>query len=459
MIVSAPSFAQLILASVLIRVVLIFYSEWHDAHSVVKYTDVDYRVFTDAAKYILRQKFNFVIEPETENVAQGPIGHWFPIGDPYKRETYRYTPLLALILTPNIWLLPSFGKFIFAACDILVGVLIRRLLLSQVLVKPHGQAAPKDEARNKADLEKAATLYTSLYLLNPLVFSISTRGSSESTLGALVVGTLYYALNERWDAAAILLGLSTHWKIYPVIYVASIVGLVSSNNPASGQNLLSWLERLVNRRTIRFAFISGVTFLLLSGAMYLIWGYPFLYETYLYHLYRRDHRHNFSPHFYPIYLTYPPYGSTNANDNISLFRKLLRSPLTSFVPQMTLALGTGLLFGDRKESLPFTWFIQTALFVTFNKVCTSQYFLWYLTLLPLVLPSLSISLMRGGVLIAVWIGTQAMWLRTAYELEFLGKNVYHDLWVRSIVFMLANCWIISEIMDGFAKKQRQRVKR
>jgi phosphatidylinositol glycan class M len=50
----------------------------------------------------------------------------------------------------------------------------------------------------------------------------------------------------------------------------------------------------------------------------------------------------------------------------------LRSPLISFVPQMTLSLGTGLLFGRRKEDLPFTWFVQTAVFVLFNKVCTSQ---------------------------------------------------------------------------------------
>ena len=101
------------------------------------------------------------------------------------------------------------------------------------------------------------------------------------------------------------------------------------------------------------------------------WGQTFLYESYLYHLHRLDHRHNFSPYFYLTYLTYPSIDSANF-EPLSSWSRILRSPLTSFVPQMGLALGLGLLFGRRKEDLVFTWFLQTVVFVVFNKVCTSQ---------------------------------------------------------------------------------------
>lgn len=104
----------------------------------------------------------------------------------------------------------------------------------------------------------------------------------------------------------------------------------------------------------------------------LSWGYPFLYESYLYHLHRLDHRHNFSPYFYQTYLTYPSLESPITLASPSLWSRLLRSPLTSFVPQIGLAVGLGLLFGRKKEDLVFTWFLQTTVFVVFNKVCTSQ---------------------------------------------------------------------------------------
>ena len=67
------SIRALLVFSGVIRVALILYSEWHDAHSLVKYTDVDYLVFTDAT--------SFTMTPGPTNHAQGPLGKWFNIGE------------------------------------------------------------------------------------------------------------------------------------------------------------------------------------------------------------------------------------------------------------------------------------------------------------------------------------------------------------------------------------------
>ncbi|KAJ3744853.1 GPI mannosyltransferase 1 [Lentinula detonsa] len=417
------SFHNVLILSIFIRVALILYSEWHDVRSLVKYTDIDYHVFTDAARFLIHPG------PGDKNKAQGYLGYLANFGDPYSRETYRYTPLLALIVSPNDWLHPSFGKYLFAACDIINGIILYNLLISSILPKTHNVA-------------KIATTYTALHLLNPMVFSISTRGSSESILSLFVLLTLYGALKNRWDMAAVMLGLSVHWKIYPVIYGFSCISALANTKHGLG--------RLLNWKIVRFGVLSVSTFLILSGICYLIWGYPFLYESYLYHLHRLDHRHNFSPYFYLTYLTYPSLHEDAYNlDSLSTWNRVLQSSLTSFMPQMTLAIGTGLLFGKSKSHLPFAWFVQTVLFVVFNKVCTSQYFLWYLLLLPLVLPRISMSRTKALACVAIWVAVQALWLSEAYRLEFLGSNVFYGLWIRGLIYIAGNCWVIAQLMENY----------
>lgn len=65
--------------------------------------------------------------------------------------------------------------------------------------------------------------YAAIWLLNPMVATISTRGSSEGILGVLVIGLLWAVLQRRIALAGVLLGLSVHLKIYPVVYGVSIL--------------------------------------------------------------------------------------------------------------------------------------------------------------------------------------------------------------------------------------------
>jgi hypothetical protein len=100
------------------------------------------------------------------------------------------------------------------------------------------------------------------------------------------------------------------------------------------------------------------------------WGQPFLEHTFLYHLTRLDHRHNFSPYFYPIYHSLLPSSSTYI-DTYPLLAKIIRHPLTSFLPQTTLVTLAGFKL-PKAIGIEGTMFFQTVIFVTFNKVVTSQ---------------------------------------------------------------------------------------
>lgn len=82
-----------------------------------------------------------------------------------------------------------------------------------------------------------------------------------------------------------------------------------------------------------------------------------------------------------------------------------------------------------------------------------QYFLWYLVFLPLYLPRSSFlrNPRLGITALALWVLTQAAWLHQGYALEFLGESTFvPGLWMSSLAFFLANCWILGIIVSDVA---------
>ncbi|KAJ1892257.1 GPI mannosyltransferase 1 [Kickxella alabastrina] len=370
----------------LLRVGMLLFGLWQDAHMTVKYTDIDYSVFTDAARFV-----------------------WAG-GSPYQRSTYRYTPLLAWLLTPNIWLHATFGKWLFVACDCAVGALITRIL----------------RARKIDDSTTAA--YAALWLLNPQVATISTRGSAESVVCAAVMAALYAFQRRSLVLGSTLFGLAVHLKIYPIVYALPL--LVALDSTTYGAQPSSQ-ARLLNVYRVKFFAISAGVFMLLSVVMYGAYGREFVDETYVYHVTRKDHRHNYSMWFFPIYLEF--------HSSASLAMGLL-----SFLPQVAVVATIGLVYG---KDLYFAAFAQTFAFVAYNKVCTAQYFMWYVCFLPVVWPYNAQRLWpKGAALLAIWFGSQALYLQQAYRLEFLGENTFAWLWLAGLAIFASNNWILQQII-------------
>ncbi|KAK3690142.1 PIG-M-domain-containing protein [Podospora appendiculata] len=429
----------LYLSAALLRAVLLLYGLWQDANSPLKYTDIDYLVFTDAARFVSRGQ------------------------SPYARETYRYTPVLAWLLLPTaqttgnpFWdaVLFHSGKVLFATADLVAGWLLERILTMGSTGKTSRAISGMDAAR--------ARKFAAIWLLNPMVAAISTRGSSEGLLGVLVTALLWAVLARRVTLAGLLLGFGVHFKIYPFIYAPAIVWWMDRERMAAGSKAptkaaskqtsnVTWINRIVSFITparIQLAVISLLTFLLLNAAMFILHGTPFLTHTYLHHVTRIDHRHNFSPYNTQLYLTSSLSSSSSSSSSSPHPSKTLQIESLAFLPQLLLS--TVLIpLALAKKSLPSAMLAQTFAFVTFNKVCTSQYFLWYMVLLPLYLPGSSFLRDRrlGLAALALWVGGQALWLQQGYELEFLGRSTFvPGLWVASLGFFLVNCWILGVIV-------------
>ncbi|CEM15002.1 unnamed protein product [Vitrella brassicaformis CCMP3155] len=442
-------------AAIGIHAALIAWGLHQDKTLSVPYTDIDYHVFSDAAR------------------------HLYEGASPYERETYRYTPLLAWLLVPVVWH-PLFGKALFCLANLVCAALIEHVL------------------RARGVRARPSLLLSCLWLMNPIPLNVATRGSCDTLTCAMILVLVRELVDMNpagkrrvgcsWAAvrAAVVYGFLVHWRVFPVIYGLPILLLlnpdylsckftrplaVDTPKPSvsdiakgntkddhdSGEDgdgngdgdddiaedmfsarrgslppVLSVASLLrLNGDQMVFVAISGGLFLALMAVFYYWYGWVFVYETYLYHLVRSDLAHNFSPYFY-IARMMQPYPTLAKVVSIGVF-----------VPQWAGALVLGAYYARKRVELGL--FMQTLWFVALNKVCTAQYFLWWGCLMPLAIACVPATRRRVIELILLcgfWLATEFHWLGWAYKLEFLRQDVALQVFLASLLFLCANLCVV-----------------
>lgn len=427
------TFCSHLMICFVIRMLFIAYGEFQDRYAEVPFTDIDYRVVTDGARHVLDGQ------------------------SPFKRHTYRYTPLLAYLLIPNILMHPAFGKFLFSLCDILIGIVIRQIILDehQHTLEENARSVQKRNERPvslrfrmssnyEQRISFMATVSSFFWIYNPMAMVIATRGNGDA-ITTLFILTTIYALQKSVRSnqpnsftyvvfAGIMHGLAIHFRLYPLIFSLAYYLYLGNGSDRVGRLFWNTIFQF-NDKQLLLASITITTLFALTAAFHHKYGDEFIYEAYLYHLVRKDTRHNFSLYFYMNLL----------NTNPMLVEKIL-----TFLPQLLILLAINIYFGVHRKTLGFCIFLQSFVIVAFNPVVTSQYFIWYLALLPICLKNfkslkLSLALSYCG----LWCSVQAVWLYSAYLLEFKGWNTFGFIWIQGLTFFSVNCFIMKILIDHF----------
>lgn len=396
--------------------------------NVPSYTDIDYHVFSDSSKSML-------------------LGF-----SPYERSTFRYPPLLSFILIPNHLVSPDFGKMIFITADVVI-IRILYILISLHVHHPRKLDQIHNNLLSQNIRNRVAITLAFAWAINPISANICTRGSSDSISNVAILYFVYCISERKILLGGGVLGFLIYWRIYPIIYIPSILTYLYIQPNYIPKNGLDLTLKIVT--ILKFLIMMTFVFGVLAYSSYYLYGNDYLENSIFYHVGRMDHRHNFSVYFYWIYLHL---SSPDATENLLKNWALKILPV---LPQILLNLGlcTSLFF--KKISLHSCIMLITMVFVTYNKVITAQYFTWYLCLLPLVISEIMFSCiispfprnkMKSAInflffSVLLWIVTLLSWLYVAYLLEFEGIDTFLWIWFHCLSFHIANVLCIVSLYN------------
>lgn len=395
----------------------------------VAYTDVDYHIFVDAANHVQEGR------------------------SPYDRHTYRYTPFLAFILSKLPWT-ETTSRYLFCIADTICGWILLKYRRSKR--DESGTSTKSITNQSESSPILSLELQDALWwLYNPLAINICTRGSSESfqvLLPVLLTITTVTSGQISWSRALLAgfwHGVAVHSKLYPIIYTLSYMAYFAPRIKANKSNgnqstmqrvtsyVMTWARRLLKPEPLIFFAAFSATFALLTYLAVYWYGETALQEGLLYHFSRVDHRHNYSMHWYWIYLGK---AQSDFSQNTAIIGKLL------LIPQLILLIYTSLTVAP--QNLGLALFLQTYLFVTQNKVITAQYLTWYLCLLPLCCDFFRMT--KRVVFSLVTLGASyGFWLGSAYYLEMQGWPIHRLVWLASVLYFEANIAVIGALLDSY----------
>ena len=305
----------------IIRILFIVIADFIDKYSSLKYTDIDYYVYCDAAKFIANYK------------------------SPYTRITYRYSPIIAWLLYPTIYY-PHYGKLLFSLFD--VACIYQTYKINLLLVSTLKQASTRTKQTSTHYKDHNILLIISLFqCFNLYSIIICTRGSSDSITNYILLLFLTTLLSHQYILSGCLYGLAIHLRIYPIIYLPTILLYLwyycrydcktatdlytpkpltsgaatvpithnhhtpttnsTTRTPTYIRSLFAYLYQY--KAIICFILSMCISFLIPTTLSYYTYGEEYMQHAWLYHITRIDYKHNFSIYFYNYYLSLSPSSS------------------------------------------------------------------------------------------------------------------------------------------------------